>query len=56
MASKGYSPVEVSGLLIVVASLVVEPRLQSSQASVIAAHGYVVAACGLQSTDLVVLS
>ena len=37
-ASTGHSVVVVCGLLIVVASLVAEHRLQSTKASVVAAH------------------
>ena len=39
MASRGYSVAAVHGLLIVVASLVVEHGLQGTQASVVVAHG-----------------
>ena len=38
-ASGGYSLVAVLGLFIVVASLVVEHRLQGTRASVVVAHG-----------------
>ena len=47
VASGGYSLVSVHGLLIVVASLVVEHRLQDMWASVVAAHGLIIAACRL---------
>ena len=39
VASRGYSLVVVHGLLIVVASFVVEPRLQGVRASVVGALG-----------------
>ena len=39
VASRGYSPVTVHGLLIEVASLVVEQGLKAAQVSVIAAPG-----------------
>ena len=39
VVSGGYSPVAVHGLLIAMASLVVEHRLYGSQASVAEAHG-----------------
>ena len=39
VASGGYSPVAVPGLLIVVASLVAEPGLSGSWASVVVAPG-----------------
>ena len=39
VASRGYSLVALCGLLIVVASLVAEHRLQFTQASVVVVHG-----------------
>ena len=46
--SGGYSLVAVHGLLIVVASLVVELGLQSGQASIVLVHGLSCsAACGI---------
>ena len=45
--SRGYSLVGVHGLLIVVASLVVEHRLQGTRASVVAARG--LSSCGSQA-------
>ena len=64
VAVPGLSPVAASGgcflvavrrLIIAVASLVAEPRLQGMRASVVAACGSVVAAHGLQSTASVVV-
>ena len=48
MASRGYSLLVVCGLLVAVASFVVEPRLSCAWASVIAARGLrCLVACGI---------
>ena len=47
--SRGYTLVVVLGLLVVVASLVVEHRLQGSQASVVGISGLQLDTCGLQA-------
>ena len=46
-SSCGHSPVSVHGLLIVMASLIVEQRLQGERASEAVAHGLMLCACGI---------
>ena len=51
VASRGYSPVAVRGLLITVPSLVAEHGLEGVWASVFVAHGLMRMASGLSSCD-----